>query len=164
MSVTPVFREFGFNHSPPTVPEDFKLSIEVGRPEERGGLRQFKLKNDVEMHDYERGALQTIRAADAQNIWNGSSAPLGRQRSLIASLRHDIIYAELQRHWERIRYSNLPQQSTIDWCKERRKFADRQFACDMYYYDNQPLYRVRYSYRCLRLFGWKAAQAQREKK
>lgn len=150
----------GFMHEPYSGHfEDIYIKLSVSRPVQKGGLRQFSLLEPITMFDWAYGKFSFITPNVAKNCWNGSSAPLGRQRSLIASLRHDIVYAELAKQWERLKaYSGPYKKSKLHHWNNSRKLADKFFACDMYYYDNQPYYRVIYSYYALRLFGAKFAR------
>ena len=154
-----VYKEFGFNHSPEgEIDPDFIMKVRMTMPKKKGGLRQFTLIEPIDMFDYEDGTYRRIWVTETENAWNGSSAPIARQRAIFASLRHDIAYSYLQKEWARLQRSKLSGKAEIDHWHWFRKWADRQFACDMYYYDNQPLWRVRYQYRTLRLVGGIAAR------
>ena len=101
-----------------------------GAPED--GLRKFVLLEDIYYNKWSHGGDRFCLPKGF--CWNGASSPANRQRGLTASLVHDYYYSGAERGSTRLT-------------------ADRQFACDMRFHDNQPLARVWLWYLALRWFG-----------
>lgn len=156
------YKMMGFNLGPlPEQVETAEFKIVVRPPQKQGGLREFSLIERVAMFDWTTGRMGWVNPESAKDAWNGSSAPIGRQRSLIASLRHDIAYSMLAKRWAAIKEKPREfRKIHLGKWKQDRELADKIFACDMFYYDHQPYHRVMYSYHALRLFGASAAKGE----
>ena len=146
-------KHFGFKHPPAeSFIKNFFMDIGFGRPNKPGGYRNLTLLDVVKLPDYENGAFEMVTPKDAREAWNGSNAPIARQRAVFASLRHDIAYTNLRNNKLPYNYMHPDKR------KAYRLFADRQFACDMYYLDNQPFWLVLQHYYSVRMFGGKYAK------
>ena len=131
-----------------------KASFEMTAPLESGGLRQIKLLKDYlaprygfDMRDLyiedtmENEANPVLTRVPAGTISDGASAPVGRQRFILAHFQHDRRYSLLRN------IKNKKQK------KKLRKLIDKAFALDVLLLDNQNPPVAYVAYLGVRLFG-----------